>query len=106
MHRTNKYIPQIPSAFIDHDDVRFVLNETIEGFHYDEREAIFFFHVLGEAVTEIAKVTRLSPGHVVSALNLYAERLESRLHFFKKFVPHDDSNSLPAGELLFLDAPI
>jgi len=104
MRNTNRYIPQIPCAFIDHDDVKLVLNETIEGFHYDEKEAIIFFHVLGAAVTDIAKVTQLTPGHVVSALSLYAERLESKLCFFKKFVPHDVEQSLPAGEILFLDA--
>ncbi|MCL2365169.1 MAG: hypothetical protein FWC71_10955 [Defluviitaleaceae bacterium] len=103
---TNKYIPKIPSAFINHADVRFVLDSTIEGFPCEEREAIFFFHVLGKAVTEIAKVTCLSPQHIVSALTLYAERMESRLHFFKKFIPYDDDQLLSAGEILFLDMPV
>jgi len=97
-------MPQIPSAFIDHEDVKFVLNDTINHFHHDEREAIFFHCVLGADVDDISEATCLTPSHVVSALNLYAERLESKLCFFKKFVPFDNAQSLPASELLFLDA--
>ena len=100
---TQTYIPAIPRAFIKHNDVKLVLNDTINDFHHDEKEAIFFYCVLGVEVNDISEVTRLTPGHVVSALNLYAQRLESRLCFFKKFVPHNDAESLPASEILFLD---
>jgi len=93
-------MPQIPRAFIHHDDVKVVLNDTINTFHHDEQEAIIFHCVLGAAVNEIAQVTQLTPGHVVSALTLYAERLESKLRFFKKFVPHNADESLPASEIL------
>ncbi|MCL2364965.1 MAG: hypothetical protein FWC71_09935 [Defluviitaleaceae bacterium] len=95
------YMPQIPCAFIQHDDVKFVLDDTLNQFHHDEKEAIFFHWVLGATVNDISKVTSLTPMHIVSALNLYAERLESKLCFFKKFVPHDNAQSLPASELLF-----
>ncbi|MCL2364370.1 MAG: hypothetical protein FWC71_06890 [Defluviitaleaceae bacterium] len=103
MDKTQTYIPAIPSAFINHKDVKWVLNDTINDFHHDEKEAIFFYCVLGVGVKDISKVTRLTSAHVTSALNLYAARLESKLCFFKKFVPHNDEESLPAGELLFLD---
>jgi hypothetical protein len=96
-------MPQIPRAFVRHDDVKFVLNETIKQFHHEEKEAIFFYCVLGADVNDISEVTSLTPKHVVSALNLYAERLESKLCFFKKFVPYSREESLPVSELLFAD---
>jgi len=105
MYAVDRYKPKVPSAFMAHDDIRFVLNETIEGFHPDEKEAIFFFYILDATIHDIAKTTRLMPGHVVSVLNLYAERLESKLCFFKKFVPYNDNESLPADAILFMDAP-
>ena len=94
-------MPQIPRAFINHDDVKIVLNDTINQFHHEEKEAIFFYCVLGATINDISEVTRLTPGHIVSALNLYAQRLESKLCFFKKFVPHNNDESLPASEILF-----
>jgi len=97
------YIPLIPSAFTQHRDVKWVLGDTINGFHPEEKQAIFFYCVLGVTIQEIATVTCLTQNHVASALNLYAERLQSRLHFFKKFVPHDEAESLPASEILFLE---
>jgi len=97
------YIPAIPRAFTKHSDVKWVLSDTINDFHHDEKQAIFFYCVLGVTIKEIATVTRLTQKHVSSALNLYAERLQSRLCFFKKFVPHNDDESLPASEILFLD---
>jgi len=93
-------IPQIPCDYIKHNDIKRVLDETIEDFHHDEKEAIFFFCVLGVTIQEIAGVTRLTPHHVTSALNLYAERIESKLHFFKSFVPHN-GDFMPASDLLF-----
>ena len=95
---------KIPSAFINHADIRFVLDETIQGFHHEEREAIFFFYVLDAAVSDISSVTHLMPGHVASVVNLYAERLESKLCFFKKFVPYNDDELLPASEILFMES--
>jgi len=100
------FVPRIPRAFINHDDVKVVLNDTINQFHHEEKEAIFFHCVLGANVQDISQATQLSPVHVASALNLYAERLESRLCFFRKFVPHNNEESLPASALLFLDAPV
>jgi len=97
-------IPRIPSTFIDHADVKFVLDATLDGFQYEEKEAIFFFFVLDATVHDISEVTRLTPGHIVHALNLYAARLESKLRFFKKFVPHNDDEFLPAGEYLITPA--
>jgi len=106
MYSDVQCIPQIPSAFMHHDDVRFVLGEIIEGFHHEEKEAILFFYVLGTAVQEIANVTQLLPNHVTCVLNLYAERLHSRLCFFKKFVPYDASELIPASEILFSETPV
>jgi len=103
MYGVVQYIPQIPSAFLHHDDVKFVLCETLEGFRHEEKEAILFYYVLGTAVQDIANVTQLMPNHVTSVLNLYAERLRSRLHFFKKFVPYNDNELLPASEILFME---
>ena len=97
------YIPAIPSAFVKNSDVKWVLSNTINDFNHDEKEAIFFYCVLGADIKDISKVTHLSQNHVASALSLYCERLESRLCFFKKFVPHNDDESLPASEFLFLE---
>ena len=97
-------IPQIPSAFVHHTDIKLVLGATMDEFMHDEKEAIFFFYALGAAVQDISLVTHLTPGHVTSALNLYAARMESKLRFFKKFIPHNDDESLSAGEYLFMDA--
>ena len=97
------YVPQIPRTFFDNADVAYVLNETINGFQHEEKEAIYFHCVLGVAVSEIATITRLTQQHVHNTLNLYAERLEMRLRFFKKFVPHDNDEVLPASEILFSD---
>jgi len=94
-------VPQIPRTFFDNADVTYALNEIINGFQHEEKEAIYFHCVLGVAVSEIAFITRLSQQHVRTALNLYTERLETRLRFFKKFVPHDNNEVLSASEILF-----
>ena len=85
------------------DDVKFVLSRVLEEFQHEEKEAILFFYVLGATVQDIANVTKLMPAHVTSVLNLYAERLHSRLRFFKKFIPYSDDDLLPADEILFMD---
>jgi len=103
MKRAPAYIPAIPRTFFEDADVSYVLNKTINGFLHEEREAIYFYCVLGMAVCEIAFITRLTKQHVYNALNLYAERLETRLRFFKMFVPHDINEMLPASKILFPD---
>ena len=97
------YVPLIPRTFFDNADVTFVLNDTINGFQHEEKEAIYFHCVLGVAVKEIATITQLTQQHVYNALSLYAERLETRLRFFKKFVPHNNDEVLSASEILFSD---
>ncbi|MCL2363649.1 MAG: hypothetical protein FWC71_03185 [Defluviitaleaceae bacterium] len=99
-------VPHIPRTFFDNADVTYVLNEAINGFQHEEKEAIYFHCVLGVTVSEIATITRLTQQHVYNTLNLYAERLETRLRFFKKFVPHDKDEVLPVGEILFSDGGI
>jgi len=96
------FMPQIPRSFINHADIRVVLDATLDDFGHEEKEAIFFFCALGAPVQDISTVTQLAPAHVVSTLNLYAARLESKLHFFKKFMPHNDTELLQAGEYLFM----
>ena len=105
MYHVTQYMPQIPSAFMDDDDVRFVLSETLKSFQFEEQEAIFFFFVLDAAVQDIAMTTQLMPGHVASVINLYTERLDSRLRFFKRFIPYDHDNILPASDFLLMEAP-
>ncbi|MCL2364969.1 MAG: hypothetical protein FWC71_09955 [Defluviitaleaceae bacterium] len=98
-------IPQIPRSFINHADFKVVMDATLDAFGHEEKEAIFFFCVLGAAVHDISTATQLTPGHITSTLNLYAARLENKVRFFKKFMPHNDTELLNAGEYLFMDAP-
>jgi len=93
----------IPRAFIQNDDTRWVLCDIISDFNYEEKQAIYYCCVLDVTVEDVAERIELSPNHVASALGLYSERLESKLRFFKKIVPYDENDLLPICEILFLE---
>jgi len=95
--------PNIPKAFIENDDVRFVLCNLITDFEHEEKQAIYYYSVLDATIDEIAKSIELSPAHVASALGLYSERLASKLKFFKKIMPYNEGDLLSISEILFLE---
>jgi len=94
----------IPKAFIKNDDSRWVLCDIISDFHHNEKQAIYYCTVFDATVEDIAKKIELSPKHVASVLELYSERLESKLDFFKMIMPYDKSELLPISEMLFLES--
>jgi len=99
------HLPKVPRSFADHADFQVILNVTLNEFQHDEKEAIIFFCTLGAEIEDISVVTQLEPAHIVSTLNLYAARLESKVNFFKKFMPYNEAELLQAGEYLFMEAP-
>ena len=97
----------IPRAFIKNDDSRWVLCDIISEFHHEEKQAIYYCAVFDATVEDVAKKIELSPNHIKCALGLYLERLETKLEFFKKIMPHhesDESDLLPISEILFLES--
>jgi len=98
-------IPEMPSDFAYHDDIKVVLDSVIRNFRFEEQQAIYFYHILGVEVSELAQVMGLSENHVVGVLNLYSEQLESKLYFFRKIIPHNGNDMLPTNEILFLEPP-
>ncbi|MCL2354282.1 MAG: hypothetical protein FWC69_06620 [Defluviitaleaceae bacterium] len=91
----------IPRAFIEHTKIKYILYHTIEGFNYEEQQAIIYFHFLKLPIKDIAKATDLAENYVLSAIDLHLERLESKINFFKKFVLHDVDDSLQVEDIFF-----
>ena len=96
----------IPKAFMQNDDAKWVLCDVINDFHYEEKQAIYYFCVLDVTIEDVAEKIELSPNHVASTLGLYSERLESKLCFFRKIMPYDENDLLPIGEMLFLESSV
>ena len=76
----------------------------IDDFEHEEQIAIYFFCFADLTISEIAQITELSNNHVISALNLYSERLSSRLKILEKAIHCDSDSDEKAGvdELLSL----
>lgn len=94
-------IPKIPRAFVEHPKVKYVFCDVINDFNYEEKVAIYFYCFEKLLISEIANLTNLSQNHVASALNLYSERLASKVCFFKKTVPYNANDQLSVNEILF-----
>jgi len=92
--------PQIPQAFATHPKIMQILNETVYEFNHEEQQAIYYYHFTGLSPGVISRVVDLSEDHVVSALVLYAERLNMKIDLFKKVEPYDESEMLPINEIL------
>jgi len=95
-------MPEIPRAFIEHSKIKYVLSHTIESFCHEEQQAIYIHSILDLPVSDIANFTDLSQNHVVSVLDLYSERLASKLCIFQKAAPYNPNHVLPVSELLFM----
>jgi len=80
-----------------------VLSHTIESFGCEEQEAIYVYCILDLPVSDIAKLTELSPNHVANTLMLYSERLAAKLSIFKRAVPYNESDMLPVSEMLLAE---
>ena len=94
-------MPKIPKAFIEHPKVKYVFYHIINDFDYEEKVAIYFYCFENLSICEIADLTKLSQNHVASVLNLYGEKLTSKVHFFKQVIPHNANELLPVSEILF-----
>ncbi|MCL1788540.1 MAG: hypothetical protein FWG38_11185 [Defluviitaleaceae bacterium] len=99
-------MPTIPKAFIDNDRIRQVLCYTASEFNYEEKRAIFLYCVVKLSIDEIATHVELPIPHVVSALVLYAQRLNFKLDVFKKAVPYDKAKQLSVMDLFEREAKI
>ena len=97
--------PTVPRAFVTHPKIKYAVYCLIEGFGYEEQQAIGYFYYLDDvSIKEIAEKTELTENRVLSSIGLYAERLEAKLEFFKRILPYDTSDVLPITEILFHDA--
>lgn len=94
--------PKIPRSFLDKHYVKYILVSVVGGFDYEEQQVIYFFHVLGICIDDIAKASHLPPRHILNVLNLYTDRLNIELGFFKSYIDYDDKDLLTVGEMLLL----
>ena len=96
--------PTVPRAFVTHPKIKYAVYCLIEGFGYEEQQAIGYFYYLTDAsIKEIAEKTELTENRVSSSICLYAERLEAKLELFKRILPYDTGDVLPITEILFHD---
>jgi len=77
-----------------------ILSATVNEFGHEEQCAIYYHHFMNLPLWSIARTVQLSEGHVVSAINLFAARLDEKLDFFKKVQPHDANDVLPVRDIL------
>ncbi|MCL2363364.1 MAG: hypothetical protein FWC71_01735 [Defluviitaleaceae bacterium] len=92
--------PQIPQAFAMHPKIMQILHETVYEFNHEEQQAIYYYHFTGLSPRAIARVVELTEDHVVSALVLYAQRLNMKIDLFKKVEPYDESEMMQVDEIL------
>ena len=95
-------MPKISQAFLQHDKFKHILHHMIDDFENEEQIAIYFFCFADLTISEIAQITELSKKHVISALNLYSERLTSRLKILEKAIAYDSDEKASIDELLSL----
>ena len=93
-------MPKIPSAFLAHDKIKYVLHHTIQEFNFEEQQAIRFYCVLGLPISELTLATGLTPTCILSVLTLFAERLRWRLNVFMQAIPTNPNDSLPVSDML------
>jgi len=94
--------PTVPRAFIQDFWTKKVLSGIIDEFSFEEKQAIYFYFSMSPVgLDDVAYAAELSQNHTVSVLNLYSERLMSKLDFFKQIVPYEPDDLLPVVELLF-----
>jgi len=96
-------IPKIPRAFIENAPICQVLCTTIEEFNFEEKTVIYQYCFVKLKVSEIAKLTELSPLHIVSTLTLFSERLAFKLGVFKKAVFYDVDDLVSMQEMFELE---
>ena len=94
----------IPKAFINNHDSRWVLRDIISDFLHEEKQAIYYCSVFDTTIEDVAEKIELSPFHVASTLGLYSERLATKLRFFKRIMAYDENDLSPISELLFYDS--
>jgi len=96
--------PTIPRAFVAHSKLKYAVYHIIEDFGHEEQQAIGYFYYLNDAtIKDIAEKTELTENRVLGSICLYAERLESRLKFFKKLLPYDPDDVVQITDVLFHD---
>jgi len=91
----------IPRAFINDDDIRWVLRDLTSDLQHEERQALYYSCVFDTTIEDVADKIELSQIHTASILTLYMARLTSMLDFFKKVASYDENDLLPVSELLF-----
>jgi len=72
----------------------------MDEFNHDEQCAIHYHHLLDMPPCDIANTVQLSERHVLSAIYLFAARIDEKLEFFRKVQPHDDNDVLPVCDIL------
>jgi len=91
---------KIPKSFVDHDDIRYLIRDLLNDFNHEERQAIYFYCILDLSIDDVAKAVQLSKEYVIIILNLYLERLNIKLSFFKSFMYYKEEDFLLIDEML------
>ncbi|MCL2353161.1 MAG: hypothetical protein FWC69_00860 [Defluviitaleaceae bacterium] len=91
---------KIPKSFIDHDDIRYLMYDLLNDFNYEEKQAIYFYCILDVSISDVAKAVQLSKEYVIIVLNLYLEKLNIKLSFFKSFMYYEEEDFLLIDEML------
>lgn len=95
----------IPRAFIEHNKIKYILHHIIDGFNHEEQQAIIYFYFSELSIKDIAKATYLTEDYVLSVINLYLQRLESKINFFKRFVLYDVNDLLSVEDMFLQEDP-
>lgn len=94
----------VPKAFIENISTKTVLQDVVNDFSFEEKQVIYYYFAMETpTASEVTRVTELSTNHVDSVLNLYIERLNSKIDFFKKIIDYNADELVPVSELLFLE---
>jgi len=92
---------KIPKVFLEHPKIKYLFHGLIDQFNFEEKRAIYFYYFSDKGIDEIIAVTDMTFTHVESVLQLYTERLEAKVKFFKKILPYNSNDQFSVSELLF-----
>ena len=92
--------PKIPKEFLANVKIGAVLRHTITEFNYEEKQAICYYHLVTQSISEVAVFTGLPVSHVIGTLLVYAERLTYKLDVFKTAVQYDEFGVVDVKDML------
>jgi len=93
-------MPDIPRSFIANDNAKRILAHAVDEFGFEEQQVIYYYCYLSVPIHNIAWLLEMTELHVASVLGLYCARITDLLAFFKKALPHDNTNKISIKAIL------